>query len=246
MAQPRNDDLAKSRRESAELIGLDADRLTPADTLRCDLISTLRLVIDDAGATVLDGSSTDLGRLITATESLIKLLPNRELPPPSREGGPDDPRQRLWEMYSTMRARGAAAGLGYDGLKLTNEKLTAEIEQLRAEIAQLKGEPVPPEPAPPTPLPAVLSRPAQKSAPVASAAPSPERMSLRNDISPSPSPPAASAAPLPPTAEERQRALAIANSPVPQHVRDTRPQNEPWRPYVEGSAFHDRWSNRNF
>jgi hypothetical protein len=239
MAEPRNDDLAKARRESAELIGLNPDSLSPADTLRCDLISTLRLVIDDAGATVLDGSSTDLGRLITATESLIKLLPNRELPPVQREGGPDDPRERLWQMYSTMRARGAAAGLGYDGLVL-------KVKALEAELAALKGEAVPAEPAPPTPLPDKVAVLAQKSAPVASAAPSPERMSLRNDISPSPSPPAASATPLPPTAEERQRALAIANSPVPQHVRDTRPQNEPWRPYVEGSAFHDRWSNRNF
>jgi hypothetical protein len=246
MAEPRSDDLLRSREEAALLLRLDPQNLSPSDRLRCDLIVTLRLSIDSAQADALEGRAADLGRLIVATESLVKLLPTE---PPKLASSRPDPKETMLKTYMEMRARGAAAGQGYDGLKLTNEKLTAEIEQLRAEIAQLKGEPVPPEPAPPTPLPdnvAVLSRPAQKSAPVASAAPSPERMSLRNDISPSPSPPAASAAPLPPTAEERQRALAIANSPVPQHVRDTRPQNEPWRPYVEGSAFHDRWSNRNF
>jgi hypothetical protein len=219
MAEPRNDaDLA--RQEAAALLGLDTARpLCPADSLRIDLVCALRRVVDAASETVLEGGTVDLSRLVNAVETLIKLLPASKLPEPRHE---NDARERLLATYMEARARGAAAGQGYDGLKLTNEKLTAEVERLKAELAVLKSEAAPPEPASPMPEgPNVLtlSRPAPKDVPAASAAP---------------------------TAEERQRALAIANSPVPQHVRDTRPQNEPWRPYVEGSAFHDRWSNRKF
>jgi hypothetical protein len=127
---------AQAKREAASLLGVDADNLSPADTLRCDLISTLRLVIDDAGATVLNGSSTDLGRLITATESLIALLPNRELPKPApRADDPNDPRKIMFETYMAMRRRGELAEptSTYEGMK-------AEVERLRGELAAFKSE----------------------------------------------------------------------------------------------------------
>jgi hypothetical protein len=104
MAEQRSDDLLRARRESAELIGLDAEHLSPADTLRCDMISALRIVIDSEQANVVDGGRADLGRLVVATEYLIKLLPARQLesPPPTR----GDPRQVMWEIYKQMRERG--------------------------------------------------------------------------------------------------------------------------------------------
>jgi hypothetical protein len=49
----------------------------------------------------------------------------------------------------------------------------------------------------------------------------------------------------PPTDEERARALAIANAPVPEHIRDTRPKGEAWRDHMS-SAHYDRWANRNW
>ena len=36
------DDLERARREAAELLGLEPDKLTPGDRLRCELISALR------------------------------------------------------------------------------------------------------------------------------------------------------------------------------------------------------------
>jgi hypothetical protein len=74
---PTNDDLKASRCEAAELLGLgdDPSRLCPADRLKVDLVSTLRLVIDHAGEVVLDGGTADLGRLVTAVEHLTRLLP---------------------------------------------------------------------------------------------------------------------------------------------------------------------------
>jgi hypothetical protein len=139
-----SEDLLKARRESAELMGLNYDRLSPADVLRCDLISTLRLVIDDAGGTVLEGGSTDLAKLITATESLIRLLPGHELPEPAPvDGGPNDPRQIMWENYLGMRRRGEIADLAS-----TFEGRGRRIAELEAEIAALKaGAPAPDEPS---------------------------------------------------------------------------------------------------
>jgi hypothetical protein len=125
MAEPH--DLLKARRESAALLNLgDVERLSPADALRCDLISTLRLAIDGEQATVLDGGSADLAKLITATENLIRLLPGCELPEP--ESSREDPRQVMWEIYSRMRKNGE--------LNLREE---TQVEALQAENAQLRA-----------------------------------------------------------------------------------------------------------
>jgi hypothetical protein len=99
--------------------------------------------------------------------------------------------------------------------------LVRKVERLQAELEQLRGGPAPAEPRPPMPLPpnvGVLSRPAPVATPV----------------------------PSTPTAEERQQALARANAPVPESIRDSRPKNEPWHDFTHGGAGFDRWSNRNF
>jgi hypothetical protein len=115
MAEQRSDDLLQARRESAELIGLDAEHLSPADTLRCDMISALRIVIDSEQANVVDGGRADLGRLVVATEHLIKLLPARQLAAP--ESQRDDPRQVRRQTAtpsasSSMAGSGSGAGAG--------------------------------------------------------------------------------------------------------------------------------------
>jgi hypothetical protein len=176
-----SEDLLKARRESAELMGLNYDRLSPADVLRCDLISTLRLVIDDAGGTVLEGGSTDLAKLITATESLIRLLPGHELPEPAPvDGGPGDPRVHMWNTYKQMRDRGADVGQGYDGLKLTVEKLQAELAVKDARIGELEASLAGSVPLPPNAV--KLSLRNDKSPPAA-AAPAPAARPFVNGTS---------------------------------------------------------------
>jgi hypothetical protein len=129
MAEPH--DLLKARLESAALLNLgDVERLSPADALRCDLISTLRLAIDGEQATVLDGGSADLAKLITATENLIRLLPGRELPAP--ESQREDPREVMFKIYMQMRERGEVPPEGWhqhriDKLELENERLRAQL-----------------------------------------------------------------------------------------------------------------------
>jgi hypothetical protein len=85
MAEQRSDDLLRSRQEAALLLRLDPSNLSPSDALRCDLIATLRLSIDSAQADALEGRAADLGRLIVATEALVKLLPGEPPKPESHE-----------------------------------------------------------------------------------------------------------------------------------------------------------------
>jgi hypothetical protein len=197
MEQPN--DLLRSRTEAALLLRLDPSNLSPSDSLRCDLIASLRLVVDDASTSVLDGRAPDLARLLTATESLIRLLPSE---PPKPASTRDDPRQHMWRTYLEMRRRGADVGQGYDGLVLKVKALEAEIEALKA-----AGAPAPDGSTGVLPPNVVPLRTTDRS--VAS-----------------PSPPAAPAAPP-------SKPFVNGLSDVPQHVRDTRPQNEAWRSFVK-------------
>jgi hypothetical protein len=125
----RSDDLQRSRAEAALLLRLDPQNLSPADELKCDLISTLRLSIDSAQADALEGRAADLGRLIVATESLVKLLPS-ETPKPAANHDAD-PRQVMWEIYKQMRERGELAGPKYS--------LDAALKRIAELEARLAG-----------------------------------------------------------------------------------------------------------
>src|SRR5262245_38106630 len=61
-----DDDLARARAESAALLNLDPDKLSPTDALKCELVSALRLVVDDELARATSGNGADLGKLIVA------------------------------------------------------------------------------------------------------------------------------------------------------------------------------------
>ena len=138
MTEPRSDDRTQARREAATLLGVDIDHLSAADGLRVDMVSALRLVIDSEQASILSGGSADLGKLNVAVQSLIALLPNRELPESAASRA--DPRAHMWAVYSEMRRRGADVGQGYDGLKLENERLKAKIAELEAAGVPAPGE----------------------------------------------------------------------------------------------------------
>jgi hypothetical protein len=170
-AQPN--DLAQARTEAALLLRLDPSNLSPSDVLRCDLIASLRLVVDDASATVLNGRGPDLSRLIVATETLIRLLPQATSEPVDRrEGGPNDPREHMWRTYLGMRRRGELDETSYDGQR-------HRIAELEAKVAELEAAPAAPAtavpPAPPAPVGGNvvrLSPPAPAGAPAPAAPPS--------------------------------------------------------------------------
>jgi hypothetical protein len=125
MAEQRSDDLLRSRQEAALLLRLDPSNLSPADALKCDLIATLRLSIDSAQADALEGRAADLGRLIVATESLVKLLPS-EPPKPAAADDHEAAIAPLLKLYRYLHGE--------------VHTLSAENAQLRAALG-LKGLP---------------------------------------------------------------------------------------------------------
>jgi hypothetical protein len=136
MTEPRNDDRSQARREAAALLNVDIDHMSPADGLRVDMVSALRLVIDHEQSCVLSGGSADLGKLNVAVQSLIALLPGRELPGP--ESSREDPRQEMWLIYKTMRERGELNLREPGGEELLQAKVNeqaAQIERLQARLA---------------------------------------------------------------------------------------------------------------
>jgi hypothetical protein len=131
MTEPRSDDRAQARREAATLLGVDIEHLSPADNLRVDMVSALRLVIDSEQATVLDGNSADLGKLNVAVQSLIALLPGQALPEPASNR--EDPRAYMWRTYLEMRRRGELGDKQREPtLRSRLTALEAENESLRA------------------------------------------------------------------------------------------------------------------
>jgi hypothetical protein len=173
MAEPRSDDRSQARREAAILLGVDIEHLSAADSLRVDMISALRLVIDHEQATVLDGGGADLGKLNVAVQSLIALLPGRELPEPASSR--PDPREIMLRTYRQMRERGQIPPEGTLQAKINEQ--AAEIAALKAQLAGLPDVPTLVEtvPAPAganvVPLPKPPSAPAAAPAARATAAP---------------------------------------------------------------------------
>jgi hypothetical protein len=91
--------------------------------------------IDHEQASILDGGSADLGKLNVAVQSLIALLPGRELPAP--ESQREDPRVKMFEIYMEMRRRGEIGlkALPEGGADARIAELTHENERLRARLA---------------------------------------------------------------------------------------------------------------
>jgi hypothetical protein len=230
MTEPRNDDRSQARREAAALLNVDIDHMSPVDGLRVDMVSALRLVIDAEQASVLSGGSADLGKLNVAVQSLIALLPGRELPAESQHG---DPRVKMFEIYMQMRERGELSlkALPEGGADARIAELTHENERLRARLAG-------------GPAPAPLDVPTSDIVPPGEIGecyagirpgpddPPPPLPIIEGVAMKRPNPPAAPAAP----AAKRQPKW------------DSTPHAAAWRDWNAGGgggAHYDRWKNRN-
>jgi hypothetical protein len=139
-----HDDLARARAESAALLNLDPDRLSPAGALKCDLVSALRLVIDDELVKSTSASGADLGKLIVAVEHLVGFLkesrppePDTSIPSIYRE----DPKKVLEDIVARWIAADEAerAEKGLSPRIHDEEAQQRRIDDLEAELVRLRG-----------------------------------------------------------------------------------------------------------
>ena len=68
---------ARLRIETAEMLRLNANSASLVEGLQVDLVSLLRLQLDDLQGRVLSGEQVDLNRLSTALTMLRQLLPEK-------------------------------------------------------------------------------------------------------------------------------------------------------------------------
>jgi hypothetical protein len=124
---------AKARRETAELLGYDLERLTAEQALRLDTAAALRLALDHLQGAVVRGESIDITKMLTASEALARLLPPTVLATPPSEQR-EDPRVVLWNIIKEGRDRAALGFEGYDGKCRQIEALQGEVAALKAQL----------------------------------------------------------------------------------------------------------------
>jgi hypothetical protein len=141
------------------LFGWDANNLSPDQTLRVDCATPIRLALDAEQGKVLRGEATDPSKMVSLSEAFARIMPPTVLAAPPAEHR-SDPRERLLEMYFTMRERGGVSQYGteFDAMRETAIALADENELLRAEVAALKAGTALPMPLPPNV--ATIHRPA--------------------------------------------------------------------------------------
>jgi hypothetical protein len=211
----------RARIETAKLLGYgdDLEQLTAEQSTRLDVACALRIALDDQAAKLLRGESTDVAKLLSASEALAKLLPATVLASPPPPANAPDPRRIMFENYMAMRARGAAFGEGYDGKVRRIAELEARIAELEAAGASSgTNAPVGGTNVPVADNVVPLARPTGANAPAGGA------------NAPAVAPPAPAAPPKP---APQPQATGIICDDV---------GSEPWRGYVGGRPY-DRWSD---
>jgi hypothetical protein len=148
---------AKLRAEAARLLNLDADKMSPLESMHCDLVSVLMLELDMLQSAQLAGRVVDISRVADAVKILKSLLPAAATEAhPNHEAEFDG----AAETFSALIRDGAAAIAAREDHLLKQEvaEKDAEIARLREQleikisvIAALGGEPPPPPPPAPTP-----------------------------------------------------------------------------------------------
>jgi hypothetical protein len=141
------------RRETAVLLHLDIDNLSPAEALKLDLTATLRIAFDDLLGQQMSGQPINLEKLLALAEKLEHLLPLPEEARPQR----DDARMKLQALID-----GARAAREYDverGVCSECERLAAENTALRSMLnfaragSRHPDQPPPEQPAAASPTP---------------------------------------------------------------------------------------------
>jgi hypothetical protein len=219
MAKRRSNDLARARAEAAALLRLDPSHLSPADVLRCDIVASLRLVIDSAHADVLDGTQTDLGKLLVAVETLTKLLPAVDVKMGTTTVSAATARAKLLQLVLDARAADKFEDDQADRSDL--QAALARVAALEDEVLHLRG-------VRPRRLPPPTDKPL-RSVDRSATEPTKPASTTKLAVDPGPPPgydPIVSGLWRPPVAAP---AAPVASSPPPSTPPPARPSEPAWR-----------------
>jgi hypothetical protein len=142
-----------ARRDAILVCGFTGvSELTPQQVLKIDLIASLRLAVDNVAGRLISGNDDrqDLGKLISACDALIRLLPTGPenlAPAPGVDGA--GVREQLEKLIADVAEAEAVEEIKQTAI------LAARVEQLEAENARLRET----SPAPPPPQPRPSPRP---------------------------------------------------------------------------------------
>jgi hypothetical protein len=155
------------RRETAGIMGYSAADLTPVQTMRLDLATSLRFALDNGQSKIINGKSADVSELIAASETLAKLLPAlADEPPPQQREDARLKLQRLIEGAVAARAYDVEHGICSECARLREQvsELQARIQFMKTPLRDPDQEPLPEQPAAASPtLPSELLPPASSS-----------------------------------------------------------------------------------
>jgi hypothetical protein len=130
----------RARIETAKLLGYgdDLETLTPEQSTRLDIACALRIALDDQAAKLLRGETSDVAKLLSASEALGRILPPTVLASPPPPTNRVDPREIMLQTYLAMRHRAVPAisehGRLVDSLRASLIGLAEEIEAARADL----------------------------------------------------------------------------------------------------------------
>jgi hypothetical protein len=110
------------RAETIELLGFNADTLTAVQSVKVDLVASLRLALDHFVGQQLAGERIDTAKLLSAAEALERLL--------SRSAAP--------EVHESRSARTKLAALLDAQAEVIDDDKTEKIATLEAEVAELR------------------------------------------------------------------------------------------------------------
>jgi hypothetical protein len=133
------------RRELAEELGYDPEKLTALESMRVDVVFGLKSSLDEMRAALYRGEPIDTGEMRSIADTIEQYLPPQPKPEPALDPR-DDPHARLmrhienWIEAQELNKRDAEAERVAQGLPADSKD--ARIAELEAENARLRGEPL--------------------------------------------------------------------------------------------------------
>src|SRR5260370_10273371 len=114
-APQQTEESLAARLESCKLLGLNPDDLSPQEAIRADIVTVLRLSLDNSQGQLLAGGNADPTKVLAVAETLSRLIPEQKRA--RDEKAEKEWHDQGWDFCQTQRAIGRA-GAAHEGYQL--------------------------------------------------------------------------------------------------------------------------------